>query len=143
LLNESFYTNAFNKQEKKKIKATTIENQDNPKYGIEGGKDTKDKIFLPSYDEMTQYGFDTGAGSYDQKRRATPTAYAIAKGAAPSDVYPTLEGAPAYAYWLRTIGGTSEGDYAAYVNREGEDYAFGNVVDIRYGVRPMMYISIK
>ena len=52
-LNESFYTNAFNKQEKKKIKATTIENQDNPKYGIEGGKDTKDKIFLPSYDEMT------------------------------------------------------------------------------------------
>ena len=65
------------------------------------------------------------------------------KGAAPSDVYPTLEGAPAYAYWLRTIGGTSEGDYAAYVNREGEDYAFGNVVDIRYGVRPMMYISIK
>ena len=142
-LNESFYTNAFNKQEKKKIKATTIENQDNPKYGIEGGKDTKDKIFLPSYDEMTQYGFDTGAGCYDQKRRATPTAYAIAKGAAPSDVYPTLEGAPAYAYWLRTIGGTSEGDYAAYVNREGEDYAFGNVVDIRYGVRPMMYISIK
>ena len=45
-LNNEFYTTAFNKAEKAKIQTSLIKNEDNSKYGTNGGNDTEDNHFL-------------------------------------------------------------------------------------------------
>ncbi|MDR1801631.1 MAG: DUF6273 domain-containing protein [Lachnospiraceae bacterium] len=53
-LNDEFL-NSFTDEEKKHILTTTLKNNDNPTYGSNGGKDTKDKVFLLSIDEAIKY----------------------------------------------------------------------------------------
>ena len=47
-LNKKFYNAAFNSVEKKMIRSASVKNEDNPNYITEGGKDTKDKVYLLS-----------------------------------------------------------------------------------------------
>ena len=56
---ENFLNRAFTASEQNAIKTSTVVNADNSRYGTEGGKDTLDKIFLLSYDEVMNpaYGF--------------------------------------------------------------------------------------
>ena len=54
-LNGEFYDNTFSGQEKKKMLVTQLENNDNAKHGINGGNETKDRIFLLSIDEVEKY----------------------------------------------------------------------------------------
>ena len=53
-LNNEFYAE-FNQNEKEKIIEVTCKNLDNPWFGTKGGKDTADKIFLLSLEEVSEY----------------------------------------------------------------------------------------
>jgi hypothetical protein len=54
-LNSSFYNTTFSEQEKEWIAETTITNSNNPEHGTPGGKDTLDKVFLLSIDEVERH----------------------------------------------------------------------------------------
>ena len=65
------------------IKNTTVVNDDNPKYGTEGGVNTTDKVYLLSIAEAcnTAYGFNGKFDAYKETREARNTAYAKECGA--------------------------------------------------------------
>ena len=79
----SFYDTAFSTVEKAKILKTTITNEDNIEYGTDGGIDTKDKVFLLSYNEATNrdYGFASSFYEESTTRGIKASAYAVAMGA--------------------------------------------------------------
>lgn len=56
---QGFLNNAFTETERQAIRTTTVVNEDNYLFGTEGGPDTADRIYLLSYDEVTDpaYGF--------------------------------------------------------------------------------------
>lgn len=89
---ENFLNRAFTASEQNAIKTSTVVNADNSRYGTEGGKDTLDKIFLLSYDEVMNpaYGFSSINGSDGARERAN-TAYTTAK-------------AVKVIWWLRSPG---------------------------------------
>ena len=67
-LNEIFY-DEFSEEEKNRISETRITNPNNPWYGTNGGKDTDDRIFILSLDEVIKYFGDSGKlgkGEQDQ-----------------------------------------------------------------------------
>ena len=103
-LNNEFYTTAFNKAEKAKIQTSLIKNEDNSKYGTNGGNDTEDKVFLLSEKE-TETLF-----SNKEERIAKATEYATKSG-----VYVNEE--KAACWWLRSPGYDS--DDAAEVDGRG------------------------
>lgn len=54
-LNGEFYDKTFTKAEKEVIAATTLLNDGNKKYNIDGGKKTTDKVFILSEKEAEEY----------------------------------------------------------------------------------------
>ena len=78
-----FYQSAFSVQEQNAIAVTTVDNQNNPINGIEGGNATEDKVFLLSIQEASEseYGFDSEFTTKSQTRIAYNTEYAKARGA--------------------------------------------------------------
>ena len=54
-LNEDFYNNVFTETEQEYIETVYLENDDNTYYDIWGGYKTKDKIFVPSLNEINKY----------------------------------------------------------------------------------------
>ncbi len=156
-LNNSFYDNAFDKKEKEKIINTKIVNSDNLTYGIDGGKDTNDKVFLLSLDDIKnpKYGFSKDYNENDISRRCSPTEYAKARGVWTLDkntwdenwlLSATDDGEATCWWWLRSPG-NYEGR-AAIVNYGGNVYDFGTefglgLDDISNGVRPAIYINIS
>jgi len=54
-LNEDFYNKAFDSSEKSRILQVIIKNPNNRTHRTQGGKDTRDNIFLLSIDEANQY----------------------------------------------------------------------------------------
>ena len=135
-LNESFYDFAFNKQEKKLIKTTTVKASVNPETKVSSGNKTKDKLFILSIQDVLnkEYGFSTKALKHDELRRG---AYAW---------NPNAGG----RWWLRTPG--FDTCNVLFVGSEGGlEYSYGtNVLGgyeyygyVGLGVRPAMYISIK
>ena len=74
-LNDTFLYSAFSSDERSHIQETDIETKSNPYYGISGGSDTCDKVFLLSMDEAEKYFCN------DEDRRANATSYAKAQGA--------------------------------------------------------------
>ena len=126
-LNNEFYTTAFNKAEKAKIRTSLIKNEDNSMYGTSGGNDTEDKVFLLSEKEAETLF------SNDDERIAKATGYAEKSG-----VYVNEE--KAAWWWLRSPGDDSGSaakvDNDGWVNRNGYD------VDSRNdGVRPALYLK--
>lgn len=86
-----------------------MKNEDNPKYGIEGGNDTKDKVFLLSIEEVLRY-FDPDPDVCDPARQAKVTAYAKAQGGvvyskAEFGWYNTTDCDGNGFWWLRSSGG--------------------------------------
>lgn len=65
-LNTTFYEKAFTKVEKQAIAISTVKTKESIFYTTSGGKTTKDKVFLPSIQEVTNasYGF-LGCRMYD------------------------------------------------------------------------------
>lgn len=81
-LNSDFYGTAFGSAEQGAIVGQTVVNEDNPDYGIEGGNDTTDNIFLLSIGEAAnpEYGFCEDDSIYSVSRRMQASDYAQARG---------------------------------------------------------------
>ena len=81
-LNDEFLNAAFSAEEMTQIPSVTLECDDNPNYGTDGGNDTTDKVFVPSLSEIKQYIYDwgneNGGASYDLFIK--PTQYALNNG---------------------------------------------------------------
>lgn len=142
-LNGEFYETAFSEEEKTEIVLTKLENKDNEEYGIEGGNDTEDKVFLLSVDEAKKYfAADTvveGGRNYNTERAAKPSAYAATKPLTIVTNGSWYDGSS--PYWLRSPGVLNH--IAAVVDYNGEIYAFGHGVgEPKDMVRPAVWVEI-
>lgn len=128
-LKHSFFKAAFNDNDRQRITQTLISNPGNPDYGIDGGNNTDDYVFLLSIEEVLQF--------FPSKdlRKAQPTEYALSKGA---------EGtaAPGYAWWwLRTPGQNS--NTASNINSDGSLLRIGSKISVPNGmVRPAIWVKL-
>lgn len=114
---KGFIVRAFTPEEQEAILTTTVVNADNPEFGTEGGNDTQDKIFLLSYDEVTNpaYGFSS-INDADETRIRTNTAY-VAKGGSWT-IRPIMESeGEADYWWLRSIAFAHS--FVRYVSSNG------------------------
>lgn len=85
-LNETFYEMAFDDLQKEIIVTTTVDNSVEStgyKSNSYACEDTEDKVFLPSYKEVTNssYGFSSSYSTCDTARRMQTTDYSRATGA--------------------------------------------------------------
>lgn len=124
-LNNDFLMGAFTAEERKAILTTSVKNEDNPYYGIDGGRDTNDRVFLLSIGEAMEY-FQSDA-DYVTKN----TAYADKEGITAKH--------GAGMWWLRSIGAYP--DYAAIVAFDGSMLRGGADVPSIWAVRPALYVD--
>ena len=117
-LNNKYLTSAFSYDERSRIIEVSINNPDNAKYGIDGGNNTTDKVFLLSIDEVNKYF------TSDSAREAV------------------LSDGTSVWWWLRSPGISSR--YAADVYYAGSVDVYGDRVDDDDGaVRPALWIDIS
>ena len=138
-LNNTFLNTAFTSAEQAAIKNTTVVNDDNPKYGTEGGENTTDKVYILSIAEAsnTAYGFNGEFHAYSETREAKNTAYAKECGACTST---STEYEGNGDWWLRSPGHVSL--YASNVNYSGR----GGSLSVYYGgdaVRPALHLNLS
>ena len=126
-LNKKFINRAFSDEEKEKINITEIVNQDNPVYGIEGGNNTFDKIFLLSLSEVSEQQDGEKYGFLDDEIRACGK----------SDFSKTVSW-----WWLRSPGRNSfsaaEVDCCGWILRCGVDVCYDSD-----GVRPALHLNLS
>jgi len=137
-LNSDFLETAFTSAEQKLIKTVTLKNPDNPKTGVSGGKDTKDKVFILSRDDMINpdYGYDPDPVWYDHSRKCTATKYAIQNSG-----YLSEDAERVSTCWLRTPGSTAKN--AASMDMDDTISESGHAVRDGDGVRPALYIDLN
>lgn len=147
----NFIDRAFTNSEQNAILTTTVKNPGNAYYKTAGGDDTKDKVFLLSFEEVTNsaYGFSTTIGEVasvgevvateDPARTRVNTAYVGAGGSTKSPIVkPVGEND---LWWLRSPGKFSQN--TMYVGRTGSAYQKGNESDSRYGVCPALHLNLS
>ena len=128
-LNEYFYNEAFSKEEKLKIKSTDITVDEKPETVV------KDKIFLLSSDELSEYFLS------EEDSICIPTEYAKEQHALVSS-YPESIGYETCTWWLRTMAYTHIGTCACYVKYDGSIEDVGTLVTDKYTcIRPAMWIE--
>ena len=140
-LNSDFMNHAFTEEEQAGIATTKVENKDNPDYKIDGGKDTLDKVYLLSVDEMRNpaYGFSEGKNIIDNyKRMSESTAYTKGGG---EEGWSENNGVSDNE-WLRTIGESKS--EVCNVGNDGfiSTYGFG-AGDIENTVRPVLHLDLS
>ena len=131
-LNEEFLNAAFSEEETEKILMTHVDNSDqqgNGDYGISGGQDSDDRVFLLSYHESFELNFLA-----NEDRQCIPTYYAVANGAEGA-----TSGKPSGMWWLRSPGEWN--DRASSVYR-------GELFDMPVSkrgllVRPVLWVSLE
>ena len=141
-LNGEFMNRAFSAEEQKAILMTDVDNsrsQGYSGYGTDGGKNTKDKIFLLSYAEANQY-FGVQYWDDNLRSRVAPTDYAVRQGAYKNSSYTTSEGKAAAYWWLRSPG--SSASSAAYVSSRGALYYYGVSLSSN-AVRPAFWLDLN
>ena len=128
-LNEEFYHQAFNDEEREKIKRSTVTADRNPEVDTDPGDDTEDYVFALSVPEAKTY-FDS-----KEDRSSKPTVYAVENG-----VFTNYKEDGNARWWLRTPG---HNQYVACdVYRAGSlDYDGEKVYDNQLGVRPAMWVT--
>lgn len=133
-LNNNFYNEAFNYDEKQKIVLSRVTADINPEYNnINPGRDTQDKVFLLSISEVNRYFAN------DEARKCRVTEY-VKKHGRSSWWWPCDEMGYS-SWWLRSPGHSRL--VAARVHLDGSvDYA-GDVVGAHYVVRPAMWVKIN
>jgi hypothetical protein len=103
-LNGSFFETAFSAEEAQRILVTELDNSAwNKRFSEYDSKNSFDKVFLLSYDEVTspEYGFSKQTEKNDDLRTAFPTDYACCQGVwSVGGLYKT----GACWWWLRTAG---------------------------------------
>ena len=130
-LNSDFLNTAFTEEEQAAIETVTISTP--PCDDISGGADTRDKIWLLSYEEAKQYFADKLA------RRTAPTKYAVAQGAyqSKSDM---KDGAGCCYWWLRSPGFSD--DCASVVATDGLIVRLFTMDDTEVTVRPAFWLDL-
>jgi len=80
-LNKTFMKAAFTAEEQKAITTTKVKTSGSPISGIDGNRDTSDKIYLPSFEEVsnTAYGFPVDYTMKSEARKAANTTYLAQK----------------------------------------------------------------
>ena len=146
-LNGEFVNKAFSAEEQKAIITTDVDNSNSQGYngyGTDGGKNTKDKIFLLSYAEANQYfgvQYYSVDGAMDNLRsRVAPTDHAVRQGVWTSSSYTTSEGKAAAWWWLRSHG--SSASSAADVRGNGALYYDGVNYNLD-AVRPAFWLDLN
>ena len=127
-LNGQFLWDAFTEKEQSAIVRSKLSNS--AYEGIDGGKDTLDRIFLISREEAANYF----TGSAD--RLVEPTEYARAMGAGVAD-----ENGCCW-WWLRTPG-TYMYDAGLVYAVGGIDHTGGNVKNSTIAVRPALWVKMS
>ena len=141
-LNSFFYNMAFSDEEKRAVVEKTLINDDNPKYGSDGGNKTNDKIYLLSLGEITEsaYGFCNDFNTDSVSRRVQASDYAHIRGAGVN----SGEYAGNCWWWLRSPGfGSGSATYvigAGYVSTEGDDVCDSLDAD---AVVPALHINLS
>ena len=135
-LNSEFY-NSFTQSEQLHIAESKIITPNNPWYGKDGGKDTIDKIFLLSIEEVVKYFGDSGKlRSPSLSKFSIDDRYSQARIALALDANAT-----ASWWWLRSAGRDS-GDAAA-VSGDGDVSMIGLLVgSAAGGVRPALWLNL-
>lgn len=144
-LSGTFYDNAFSDTEKDTIVLSHVSTPANPKSGVNGGRDTEDRVFLLSIDELGKYfRVDNGGFGSSEALLCMPTRVAVingatavtkeeADGAQPGYDYPLREGT--CGWWLRSPG--DSGSSAAFVSGFGE-VGSSNVATADICLRPVI-----
>ena len=127
-LNHSFYEEAFNEEEKKKIRQTFVKARGNTGTGQNFGHDTKDKIFLLDIEEAEKLFLS------EEERQCKPTEYAVKQRA-----YVNSYNGNCW-WWLRSPV-TNDG-YTAIVNNNGSVSQTGVLLYDEHSVaRPAMWLD--
>jgi len=138
---DNFINAAFTEEEKDAINITMVINDDNPKYGTEGGNNTEDKVYLLSIDEVSnvEYGFNSLFKEEDKAREVKNTDYAVVEGVD----YSTSDEYYGNGYWWLRSPGYYESKI--HVNYDGLIYEHGGdiVLYANYGVRPALHIDLS
>ena len=142
---ENFLDMAFTLEEQGYIADSDVVNENNPVYKTMAGKDTTDKVFLLSVEEITnpKYGFLSECESKTSRRMAENTYFTYYGGTIENEKkYNTfISSSESNAYWwLRSPGRSSS--YAIWVKQNGivDVEGIGKSSDI-IGVRPAIRIK--
>ena len=132
-LNGDFY-DGFTDDEKKLISETKNKNPNNQWFDTEAGKDTTDKVFLLSLDEVVKYFGDSGqlANKNPDNENKIDDEYNTARIAKYED------GTEGY-WWLRTFGDNSAS--TAVVDYDGMIGVDGAFFISEGGVRPALWLK--
>lgn len=131
------YTDSTSKYEKELVLLTTVETEDNPKYGTESGPATQDYMFILSAEEAELY-FAT-----DEERRMKPTPSAAMDHKVNINISSgyNYEKRDGYSWWWVRTAGADERKIA-FVNAEGMIEYEGRYCTISSGgVRPAMWVT--
>ncbi|MCR4793038.1 MAG: DUF6273 domain-containing protein [Lachnospiraceae bacterium] len=132
-LNEEFLNEAFSPEERERILENRVKNPGNERYGTPGGRDTLDKIFLLSIEEVNRYFYLNG---YYRDSCCRASGYAVSRGA-------SRTGSGNCKWWLRTPG--SDGNEminAAIVLEDGRISYYGANSQFGFvGIRPVLVLS--
>lgn len=148
-LNQDFFC-SFSKKCQKDILEVELENKGNPQYHIDGGKNTKDKSFLLSYEELRKYmriniksDNDLLNPNDNDERlisvvKLTPEAIHKLKRRTKLNYY--MVNGQRIGWWLRTPG--AKANRAMRVNCNGAVRLHGREISGRLvGVRPALWLK--
>lgn len=128
-LNDEFYSDAFATEERKVILTSKVNNRKKTVFGITGGLDTEDNIFMLSEDELKKY-FPTAA---EKKARPTRTV---------RQYRPESNDFGYSTWWLRTTSVLPH--KAKVVDPYGEVSAMGrDTYSFKICVRPVMKVNLE
>lgn len=124
-LNKDFLNAAFSTEEQAMIPTVTVSADKNPSYNTDPGKETQDKVFLLSIEEVNEY---------DSARQCAPTDYAVANGA-----YVNRDNGNCW-WWLRSPGyyqhSAADVDSGGSIMNGGVDTSDG-------AIRPALWIDLR
>ena len=139
-LNGTFFKKAFKTGEQSAVRTTTVVNDANSYYGVDGGNDTSDKVYVLSFGELTNpsYGFPDTYSVCSKTRAARSTEYAINNGAY------IVSSAPysGYGYWWTRSFGCDDRNvvnsgFNGYMNKDGNGVHCAD-----HAVRPALHINL-
>ena len=138
-LNKGFLTSAFSEEQQEYIMELSLENHNNLEFGVNGGNNTTDRVFLLSQenvftDKAYDFGFVSDSEVRDNARFCKSSTYAKAMG--------TYTDSKSYCWWwLRSPGHTPNN--AAQVDSNGTVGQHCRVDNQRGGVRPCIILDLS
>lgn len=130
-LNGDFINDAFTPEEQSKLQITNVSADKNPKFDVDSGNATMDKVFLLSVAEVEKYFISDESRIADLHSAVSNEYYSDRWWLRTSGVSFDTYGKTYYRYGAVCIGNTGAVSYG------------GNPADNINGVRPAMWISLK